>query len=88
VAGISRLNDFGSLVTSPHRKEETICQRYVPDIRVAGCGKLARIAGIEAHFVGEVVIEAEISLLGIGHGQSIAWAWTIAKSLLHPKHRL
>ena len=85
--GVSRLSDDCSLVTSPHGKEETIRQRYVPDIRVAGGGKLPRIAGIEAHFVGEVVIEAEISLLGIGRGQTIARAWAIAESLLHPENR-
>ena len=85
---VSRLSDDGSLVTSPHGKEETICQRYVPDIRVAGRGKLPRIAGIEAHFVGEVVIEAEISLLGVGRGQTIARAWAIAESLLHPENGL
>jgi hypothetical protein len=86
--GVSRLSDDCSLVTSPHGKEEAVRQRYVPDVRVAGSGKLSRIAGIEAHFVGEVVIEAEISLLGIGRGQTIARAWAIAESLLHPENRL
>ena len=36
----------------------------------------------------EVVIEAEISLLGIGSGQTIARAWTIAESLLHAENGL
>ncbi len=88
MAGVSRLSDVCSLVTSPHGKEETVRQRYIPDIRVAGGGKLARIAGIKAHFVWEVVIEAEISLLGIGRGQTIAWAWAIAESLLHAENGL
>ena len=88
MAGVSRWSDVCSLVTSPHGKEETIRQRYVPDIRVAGRGKLPRIAGIEAHFVWEVVIEAEIGLLGIGRGQTIARAWAIAESLLHAENGL
>lgn len=88
MAGVSTLSDVCSLVTSPHGKEETIRQRYVPNIRVAGGGKLPRIAGIEAHFVREVVIEAEISLLGIGRGQTIARAWAIAESLLHAENGL
>ena len=88
MAGVSRLNDGGSLVTSPHGKEETVRQRYVPDIRVAGRGKLPRITGIEAHFVWEVVIEAEISLCGVGRGQTIARAWAIAEKLLHPEDGL
>ncbi len=65
MAGVSRWSDDCSLVTSPHGKEETVRKRYVPDIRVAGRGKLPRIAGIEAHFVGEVVVEAKVRLLGI-----------------------
>jgi hypothetical protein len=35
-----------------------------------------------------VVIEAEIGLLGIGRGQTIARAWAIAESLLHAEHGL
>jgi hypothetical protein len=35
-----------------------------------------------------VVIEAKISLLSISRGQTIARAWAIAKSLLHPENGL
>jgi hypothetical protein len=38
--------------------------------------------------VWKVVVEAEISLLGIGRGQTIARAWTIAESLLHAENGL
>ena len=88
MAGVSRLSDVCSLVTSPHGKEETIRQRYVPDIRVARGGKLPRIAGVEAHFVWEVVVEAKISLLGVSRRQTITRAWAIAESLLHAENGL
>ncbi len=38
--------------------------------------------------MGQVVVQAKVHLVGIGSGQAVTRARTVAESLLHAKHRL
>src|ERR1035438_8625164 len=77
-----RISRF-ALFALPCWKKKAIDDAGFPDVSIA-CGReLARIAGVDAHLVREVVVEPKVGALRIAGRQTIGRVRTVAKSLLH-----
>ncbi len=61
-----------SSFSSPGWEEKPINDAGLPDVLVPRRGEFTGIAGVNSYFVRQAVIVAEICLLGIRAGESIA----------------
>src|ERR1700733_531662 len=82
-----RLSGF-ALFALPCWKKKAIDDAGFPHVSIA-CGReLARITGVDAHLVRQMVVQAEVGALRVGRRQTIGRVGAVAKRLLHSEDGL
>lgn len=73
---------------SPRREQEPVDDACLPQVPITGRRKQPRIARVDAHVMGQEIVEAEVGLPHAGSGQAVGWVRRVPECLLDAEYRL